>query len=130
HDMQVPEEGKRPDDHIASELAFLELLCAEQATALRDGTGDGETGDTADNMGTERAEADAATATQQVEVIRNFLSDHLLVFAPLYCKNLQTRAREPFYRQIAALTEALLAKMASAYNARPSVIISEADFLL
>ncbi|MEG0504822.1 MAG: molecular chaperone TorD family protein, partial [Raoultibacter sp.] len=95
--VQTTEEGSRPDDHIASELSFLEFLCEKP-----------------DESG----------------VIQSFLSDHVLVFAPTYLKNVQTRAQEPFYRNVAAIAEALLDAMAEDYGAHPAEIIDPQAYLL
>lgn len=117
HGIQAAAEGSRPDDHIANEFTFLELLLGKIA--------DGSAG-----------VGDEATALTDVDVadiecaIRAFLSDHVLVFAPVYLKNVQVRAQEPFYRNLAAIAEAMLGAMAAAYDAAATEKIDERDYLL
>lgn len=68
-----------------------------------------------------------ADATSEIQ---SFLSDHVLVFAPIYLKNVQTRAQEAFYRSVAGVAEAMLAAMASDFDARPSETIDAQAYLL
>lgn len=102
--VQMPGLGSTPDDHIGFEFAFLAHLF----------------GAVVENGDAERACADA----------RAFLSDHLLVFAPVYFANVQTRAKGPFYRIVAAIAQETTASLACALDAHASEEIDESAYLL
>jgi TorA maturation chaperone TorD len=96
--LAVSAEGSLPDDHIGLELDFLGRLFARLAQ-------EAEAGDHA-----------AADATE--DTIRRFLGEHLLVFAPTYLRNLQERARTPWYRATGALTQAVIDLLARQMDAQ------------
>lgn len=90
--LAFPQQASEPDDHIGLEFSFVAHLleCAAQ--------------------GNEAALDDAA----------QFLSDHLLVFAPVYLANVQTRAHSPFYAAVAKLALATLKALAAELGAQAS----------
>lgn len=102
--VQMPCLGSTPDDHIGFEFAFLAHL-----------------------FGVVVEKGDAVRACVDA---RAFLSDHLLVFAPVYFANVQARAKEPFYRIVAAIAQATMVSLAGALDARASEEIDESAYLL
>lgn len=109
-EVQAPEFGSTPDDHLGYEFAFLAHLLGAAADAQG----------VSEDDAAKRAFADA----------RTFLSDHVLIFARVYLKNVKARAREPFYRHVAGIAEATVASLADALNARAADEIDEAAYLL
>lgn len=75
---------REPEDHIAIELEFMARLCRKTAACLRAG--------------------DTATARRYLEKQRGFLKQHLLVWAPDFCKDVQQTAKTDFYKGIAEIT--------------------------
>lgn len=86
-----------PDDHIGLELAFAAHLLDKAASALEAG--------------------DAAAAETALSALRSFLSDHILVFAPMYLGNVQRRAKSAFYAAVAGIAEGTLSALADALGA-------------
>lgn len=68
-------------DHAAAELAFMAVLCEEEATAWE-------------------AE-DVSAALAWLEREKAFLRDHLVQWIPAFCDGLVTSTEAPFYRQVA-----------------------------
>ena len=81
--------ANEPDDHVGLELAFEAHLLG-------------------------RAAAGEASC---LETCRDFLSEHLLVFAPTYLGILEQRARSDYYRLVARIAQASLAALAEALGA-------------
>jgi TorA maturation chaperone TorD len=77
-------EFKEPEDHIAIELEFMAYLCQQTAEKLQQG---------------DLSAAQTALLRQQA-----FLDDHLMVWAPEFCRDLVRRSRSDFYRGVAMLT--------------------------
>ena len=70
-----------PEDHVGIELEFMARLCCKEAEALAANDGAG---------------VDAARVAQQ-----DFLRDHLLVWIPQLCDDLEKRAKPGLYRGLA-----------------------------
>jgi TorA maturation chaperone TorD/Pyruvate/2-oxoacid:ferredoxin oxidoreductase delta subunit len=70
-------------DHIAVELAFMAHLAGQEAKA--------------------RTSGDQATAMQYLEQQAAFLQQHLLVWAPEFCRRLQGESDHPFYTGLSRL---------------------------
>lgn len=105
-DVQVPGFGSVPDDHLGFELLFLAyLLGAAQ-------------------------EDEVAQVERALDDVVAFLSDHVLVFAPTYLHNVGVRAKEPFYRALAAVAAATIASMAANLETKASDRIDEVAYIL
>ncbi len=89
-----------PDDHIGIEFAFVAHLLDGAALALEEGDEEG--------------------ACRLLSDVRAFLSDHLLVFAPLYLGNVQRRAKTSFYAAVAGIAQASLESLAEVLGASAS----------
>lgn len=126
--MQVPRQGSTPDDHIGYEFAFLAHLLGiiEQAGQHKDQLTGAALGEDAQSDFAEEPH-DAMRARDDA---RSFLSDHLLVFAPVYLKNVQTRATEPFYGAVAAIAAGTIESLADTLGARPTDTIDASAYLL
>ncbi len=83
----VEDLGELPD-HVGLELACMESLCEAEASAWR------------------REDPEAARRARGLE--HRLLEEHLLQWVPALCARVRDNARGPFYRGIAALTEAFL----------------------
>ena len=109
--VQVPKQGSVPDDHIGYEFSFLAHLMGVAANSEGEGAGDGAPARACDDA-------------------RAFLSDHVLVFAPVYLANVQTRAKEPFYRAVAGIAQATIASLADVLDAHAAESLDEKAYLL
>ena len=87
-----------PDDHIGIEFAFASHLLDKAAFALES--------------------ADDAAAEEALAQLRTFLSDHVLVFSPMYLGNVQRRAKSAFYRSLAGIAEGTLNALAAVLGAK------------
>lgn len=83
-----------------------------------------------DHAGLEFMLAAALLAQGRSDEARAFLSDHLLVFGPLYLANLEKRAQTDYYRAVASLCAAVLAGAADALGAAPVEQIDAARFAI
>lgn len=110
--VEVPGAGSVPDDHAAYELAFIAQLLAAKEALLEGGVN-----------------AEALPGDPLAEVTA-FLSQHVLVWMPVYLANVGVRAQEPFYRVVAALAAASVASLAEALDAQPVERIDEAYRIL
>ncbi|MEG0070894.1 MAG: molecular chaperone TorD family protein [Raoultibacter sp.] len=109
-EMQLAQAESQPDDHIGLELAFL----AHLFNLLQNQFGSQED----------------AEAERTLQVLKDFLSEHLLVFAPTYLANVQTRANTGFYRAIASIAYQTLACMAKAFKIEAATTIDVGAYLL
>ena len=78
-----------PEDHIGFELEFMACLCRKEAAALQ--------------------AVDAAAAGSAVGAQKAFLSEHLLVWAPQCCDDVERQARTGFFRGLAQTLREFLA---------------------
>lgn len=130
--------AKEPDDHLGLELAFLARLLERAAGGpagegveerkLVDAERDAEFG--TEGVGSAGGEVLGASQRQALEQAKSFLSEHVLVFAPLYLANMRKQARSPFYRAIAAMVTATLESLAAALGACAVETVDEARFSL
>lgn len=141
--VEVPSRGAVPDDHFGFEMAF-----ASRLLALMDGAdGAGGSGDANGNLAVGSGGADgdmaggsdvpgamgaidSAAARRATEALGAFLADHVLVFSPVYLRNVGTQAKEPFYRLVAAIAEATVFSLAVALNVQASETIDEQAYLI
>ena len=86
----ISEDFKDLPDHVGLELACMEFLCAGEARAW------------------DREDLDEVTRVRGLQ--RRMVHDHLLQWVPALCGRIRERAPGPFYRGIASLTEAYLAR--------------------
>jgi TorA maturation chaperone TorD len=77
-------EFNEPEDHIAIELEFMAYLCQKAADAMQ----------ARDRIG----------AAGALEKQRAFLQEHLLVWVPEFCKDVQQATKTGFYKGIAQIT--------------------------
>ncbi len=103
--------ANEPDDHVGLELAFVSHLLGQTANALE-----------ADGAAVPLADA-ASSAAPSLADAAAFLSEHLLVFAPLYCKNVQVRAHTSYYRAIAGIAAGTLDSLSCSLKAAASETI-------
>lgn len=108
--IKIEREGSTPDDHIGYELSFLAHLLALGSKALE--------------------KSDLNEQRRIAESIRAFLSEHVLVFAPIYLKSVQTQAQTPFYRALARITLRTIESMAEAFGTLAVETIEESAYLL
>jgi TorA maturation chaperone TorD len=108
--LQADEQGSQPDDHIGLELLFLSQLFAQAAQALEEGN--------------------VKLVEGTLEDIRSFLGEHLLVFAPVYLKNLRIRSESTFYCSVAAIMEAALVAFSQALEVEAAIVIDAKAYLL
>lgn len=130
--------AKEPDDHLGLELAFLARLLEWAAggsagegiedSKLVDPERGAESG--AEAAGSVCDEVLGVSPQQALEQAKSFLSEHVLVFAPLYLANVRKQARSPFYRAIAAMVAATLESLAAALGACAVETVDEARFSL
>lgn len=102
--VQIPKQGSIPDDHLGFEFLFLSHLF-----------------DNAQHV----VESDAELIEHPLDVAASFLSDHVLVFAPLYLNTVETRAQTSFYKAIAQVAQAMLISMSACLDVEFSECIGE-----
>jgi TorA maturation chaperone TorD len=85
--LQIERFNQEPDDHIGLELAFVAHLASRTLEVV---------------------DADAQTLEELLQAQRNFLSLHLLRWAPVWTKLVKHYAETDFYRGIAHLTHGAL----------------------
>lgn len=78
-----------PEDHAALEFEFLAYLCHKAAEALRGG--------------------DVAAAAASLRKQQEFLEQHLAVWLPAFCSDIERVARTQFYKAVAMITAGYLA---------------------
>jgi len=79
---------REPEDHIAIELEFMAYLCQRCAEALQAGEGD--------------------QALNYLAKQEGFLAEHLMVWVPAFCDDVEQAAKSDFYRGLAQLTREFL----------------------
>lgn len=86
--LGVGSDWRDPEDHIAVEFQYMQVMSERSAAALR-----------------ARREADAwSLLTKQ----RNFMEDHLLSWVPMMVEDMREKARTDFYQGLSYLVEGLL----------------------
>lgn len=88
--------NKEPDDHIALEMVFIAHLANLGAQALK--------------MGDEKE------CEKLLQAQREFINEHLLKWATVWCQQVFDHAQTDFYRGIALLTNGALAKLTSLFG--------------
>jgi TorA maturation chaperone TorD len=87
---------KEPDDHIGLEISFVGHLAGSALLAIQN-----------DNSN---------EANQKINAQRDFLSQHLILWGPMWSSLMIEYARTPFYRGVALLTRGMLLEMARIYE--------------
>ncbi|MFF0745519.1 molecular chaperone [Streptomyces sp. NPDC004111] len=90
--LTAPRLGREPDDHIGLELDLVATLCIRAAEAL-------------DRTGTTRT-------VDFVAALREFLTGHLLAWAPDFMEMVEAHARTRFYQGVGTLGSGVLAHAA------------------
>ncbi len=113
HGLMFERCANEPDDHAGLEFAFLSHLLGKAADEAE-------------------AHGDAAfpASLPPLRDAASFLSEHLLVFAPLYCENMKTRASTPYYRALAAIAAGTLESLSCALGAKPSETIDVVRYMV
>ena len=96
--LEAANRNAEPDDHIGLELGFMAHL-AQQALVALD-------------------QQDQSTFEHLLAVQRDFLSKHLLMWAPQWCDLVEAQANTDFLRGIALLTRGILAEIATILHAK------------
>lgn len=96
--------GSEPDDHIGAEFVFMAHLLDRAAGCLERAGGQGASGE--------------GEVAEVLCALRGFLSEHVLVFGPLYLDNLAAQARTDFYHAAARLAFDVLASAERFFEAR------------
>ena len=96
--VDVADDVRELPDHIGLELGCMEALCDAEARAQQ--------------------EDDEAAVTRARKLQRRLLQEHLLQWAPKLCGRISANAPGPFYRGIAAVTEAFLEQEAESLTSR------------
>ena len=94
--LQVEKLYNEPDDHIGLELAFLAHLSGLGVQALEEG--------------------DPERFNALLSAQRDFLSQHVLRWAPQFCEQAAAQARTDFYRGVALLTRGALLDLAESFE--------------
>lgn len=94
--VEVADDVRELPDHIGLELGCMQVLCDAEARAREEG----------DGSAVERAQA----------LQRRLLREHIQQWTPRLCGRIRANAPGPFYRGIAALTEAFLGQEAGAQD--------------
>lgn len=90
------QEFSEPEDHIAFELEFMGLLCTKAEEALTNN--------------------DIAEAVKYMEKQKQFFKNHLNVWVPTFCDDLEKLAQEPFYKAAAIITKAFMGEEEEVLN--------------
>ena len=90
--LQAANLYKEPDDHFGLEMAFMAHLCTLGLEAIRQG--------------------EVATAQTHLNAQRDFLEEHLLLWAPDFLNRVITHAQTDYYRGVAYLALGCLAQAA------------------
>jgi len=87
---------REPDDHIGLEISFVGHLAGLALSALKQGN--------------------AEEFERVLNAQRDFFSQHLLLWGPLWCSQMVKYAQTPFYRGIAYLTSGMLVELADLFD--------------
>jgi TorA maturation chaperone TorD len=87
---------KEPDDHIGLEISFVGHLAGLALTALQ--------------------REDSNEVNQKLNAQREFLAEHLILWAPLWSSLMIEHARTSFYRGVALLTRGMMLELAAIYE--------------
>jgi TorA maturation chaperone TorD len=87
---------KEPDDHVGLEISFVGHLAKLALTALQQG--------------------DSEEVGQKLNAQREFLGQHLILWAPLWSSLMIEYARTSFYHGIALLTRGMMLELATIYE--------------
>lgn len=122
--LELPTKASEPDDHFGLEASFVAYLLGQAADALENADSDAASLAAASDSDVRGAAHDecgsADTAARALAAACDFLSDHLLVFAPVYLTAVEGRARTPLYRCTAPIAWAALETLAQRLGARAS----------
>lgn len=88
--VEIAADWNDPEDHIALELAYMQIMARRTAEALRDG--------------------DDERALQLLDEQRTFLLRHLVSWTPMLVNDMKRLAHTDLYQGLALLTKGLLAE--------------------
>jgi TorA maturation chaperone TorD len=63
-----------------------------------------------------------------VELLRRFLSEHLLVFGPGLLRSIQMKARSKYFKALARLGQTVLLSLGIMVDAKPAVVLNKSVF--
>jgi putative dimethyl sulfoxide reductase chaperone len=89
--LQIVKLHQEPDDHIALEFAFLSHLAGLSLNAI--------------------AEGNEGVFQNILQVQRDFLTEHVLQWVPLWCDQIEEHAKTDFYRGTGLLVRGSLAEL-------------------
>ena len=99
--VEAANHEQEPDDHIGLEFAFAAHLARQALVALE--------------------QQDQVAFENVLAAQREFLSEHLLTWAPQWCNLVQSQANTDFFRGIALLTKGILTELAAILH----IVVSE-----
>ena len=105
HGLRFDRAETEPDDHFGIELAFIAHLLGAAAEAYEAGN--------------------VEAAEEALSSTRSFLSDHVLVYSPMYLGNVQRRAKSSFYGALAGIAEGTVNTLAATLGAEATDTIVE-----
>lgn len=85
-EMKTLEKGNIPDDHIGLELEFMYYLCYKALDSFK-------------------GEVDTKYIRKNIEMQNKFISQHLIKWVPLFCKDIRENTNLLFFKEIANFTE-------------------------
>ncbi|MFO7681791.1 MAG: molecular chaperone TorD family protein [Chloroflexota bacterium] len=94
--LEIASDYKEPEDHIGLEMIFIGHLAKVGLAAL--------------------AANDQAGFEQAVAAQRNFATNHLFLWAPLWCDLMNQHAKTDFYRGLALVVHGALIELATVLN--------------
>ena len=86
--MTIDDSWSDPEDHVAIEMEYMQVMAEKTAQALREG--------------------DESRARQYLKEQRDFLNDHLLSWTPMLTADMRRYAKTGFYQGLAYLTDGFL----------------------
>lgn len=86
--LDKPKDWNDPEDHLALELGFMQIMSNRAARALDDG--------------------DEDKAAELLTVQRNFMTDHLLSWVPVMTRDMRKFAQTGFYQALADIVDGYL----------------------
>ncbi len=89
--LRAPAEGREPDDHIGLEFFFVSHLCLRALDAAERG--------------------DGPSVTETCDALREFLEQHLLLWAEECLDHVQAHAQTQFYQGVGLLTRGILREL-------------------